>query len=246
LNKVIITYMDCKGSKEKVEVNGDFEIGREKTEEGPKLTFSLSTGEVYHVTDCPLTISRLVKVGSKECASCHARIFWEGDRLFIQDMGSTNGTTMDGQPLRGWEKKKRSDNVEIDKTSNIKLGEFELIIEPIIPKEEPSPILKQLGLDPVLAGAKQNGSSPIIINIQKLEAGSYKNIGSIDVTANRSNVGIDADNDDDDEPNGRRNHRDVDVVASRNRRSPDRDEQDEPDRRRRKSRKKYYEDLLEQ
>ncbi|MFW3146982.1 MAG: FHA domain-containing protein [Thermoplasmatota archaeon] len=216
MNKVVITYTDRSGCKEKVEVPGDFQVGRDKTVEGPMVTFALDGGTLHHLTACPRTISRLVLGTGKECESCHARFFWENNRFFVQDMGSTNGTMINGKTLPGWDKKQKSDPVEITSTSEIRLGEFDLTIEPIVPKPQASPIIKQLGLEPVLSQAQTNGGGPIIINIQNLDAGHHKNIGSIDVVANRSRVDIDGDDDEEMErPPARRERQDVDVVATR-------------------------------
>ena len=68
----------------------------------------------------------------------HARIFWEGDSLYIQDMGSKNGTyIMAGTnrvPLTGWQPKKRrdifpSEKVPIKKSHDILLGSLKFYVE---------------------------------------------------------------------------------------------------------------------
>ncbi len=195
MNKVVITYTDPEGEKRKVEVVGDFKVGRQKTERGPMIVFLLEKGETQCLTNCPRTISRLQEDVGRECRSCHARFYWEEERFYVQDMGSTNGTMYNGKFLSGWEKKRESDPVEISTSSEIRLGDFDMVVDPIIERSEPNPIIKQLGLDPVLGQSSGNGSGPIIINIQNLDAGTHKNIGSIDVVANRSKVDIDGDDD---------------------------------------------------
>lgn len=204
MNKVVISYKDQSGEEVKLEVGGNFQVGRHKTPQGPMIAFLMEDGQTHCLTTCPRTISRLQKGEGLECRSCHARLFWDGERVFIQDMGSMNGTTMNGKYLSGWEKKVRSDPVEIATSSDIKFGEFQLSIEPVIDRPQANPIIKQLGLDPVLGKAQGNGSSPIIINIQNLDAGTHKNIGSIDIVANRSKVDIDGDD-----------NSEVDVIATR-------------------------------
>ena len=68
----------------------------------------------------------------------HARIFWEGDQLFIQDMGSKNGTFIlsEGQkiPLRGWQPKDKhdifpSEKVPIKRSYDIMLGSLKFFVE---------------------------------------------------------------------------------------------------------------------
>jgi len=142
--------------EEDVRVWGDFSIGRVKTSEGPKLAvWQEEIKKVSHLVECPHTISRLQAVDDIECVSCHARFFWKDDKLYIQDMGSTNGTKINDKTVQGWEKKRKSDIVEISTLSDVELGDFHIRVEPHpIP-----PILKQLGLDSV------DLSSPIIPNI---------------------------------------------------------------------------------
>jgi len=73
----------------------------------------------------------------------HAKIFWEKDRLYIQDMGSSNGTYLlinkKEVLLRGWrpaiskEGPTPSEMVRINKTQRVLLGtmEFTVELEPI-------------------------------------------------------------------------------------------------------------------
>jgi len=69
----------------------------------------------------------------------HARIFWENDKIYIQDLGSTNGTYLliDRKeiPLKGWnpggaeKEPTSSEKVQINKTQRVRLGEMEFLIE---------------------------------------------------------------------------------------------------------------------
>lgn len=68
----------------------------------------------------------------------HARIFWQGEQLYIQDMGSKNGTYLmnEGQkiPLRGWKPKKGhdihpSEPVQIKKSYDFLLGSLKFRVE---------------------------------------------------------------------------------------------------------------------
>ena len=46
-------------------------------------------------------------------SSAHARIFSRGDFMWIEDMGSTNGTYLNGRTLRSAERLKMADIVRI-------------------------------------------------------------------------------------------------------------------------------------
>ncbi|MDP6155881.1 MAG: FHA domain-containing protein [Candidatus Thermoplasmatota archaeon] len=79
----------------------------------------------------------------------HARIFWEGDQLFIQDMGSKNGTYLlaggNQIPLKGWQPKKKrdifpSEKVPLKKSHDIMLGSLKFRVEI---KEKSQSILQQ-------------------------------------------------------------------------------------------------------
>lgn len=49
-------------------------------------------------------------------SSAHARIFPRGQYMYIEDMGSTNGTFLNGQQLRGPEQLRASDSIRIGDT----------------------------------------------------------------------------------------------------------------------------------
>jgi pSer/pThr/pTyr-binding forkhead associated (FHA) protein len=191
LKKVILLFNDCEGTGKKVEIEGDFTVGRMKSPEGYKLTVLYENGETYTISSCPSTVSRMVISDDNTCASCHAIFFWKGDHLFLRDMGSSFGTLVNGSPLPGWDKRKPSDPVEIMPKSEVLLGGLMLIVEPVVEREKVPNIFKQLGLESIVENNTQ--SAPIIINIQNLDAGYHKNIGNIDVVANRSQVDIDKD-----------------------------------------------------
>ena len=50
--------------------------------------------------------------------------------MYVQDMGSSNGTFLNGNKLTGWEKKKQSEPVAIGSKSRIMVGKFEFEIQP--------------------------------------------------------------------------------------------------------------------
>jgi len=60
----------------------------------------------------------------------HARIYWDDGKLYLQDIGSLNGTWISGCTLPGWykekEKRKRptSDPVEIDRSTTVFFGPY--------------------------------------------------------------------------------------------------------------------------
>jgi pSer/pThr/pTyr-binding forkhead associated (FHA) protein len=49
-------------------------------------------------------------------SSAHARIFPRGQFMYIEDMGSTNGTYLNGRRLRAAERLKPGDTVRIGET----------------------------------------------------------------------------------------------------------------------------------
>ena len=68
----------------------------------------------------------------------HARIFWENDKVYIQDLGSSNGTyrLIDKKevPLKGWSSGRHmrpqpSEKVPINRTQRVLLGSMEFTVE---------------------------------------------------------------------------------------------------------------------
>ena len=57
-----------------------------------------------------------IKVDDPFASSAHARIFPRGQFMYIEDMGSTNGTYLNGRQLRQPERLKVSDSVRIGDT----------------------------------------------------------------------------------------------------------------------------------
>jgi hypothetical protein len=57
-----------------------------------------------------------VKVEDQYASSNHARIYARGDYMYIEDMGSTNGTYLNGRQLTSSERLKPSDVVRIGDT----------------------------------------------------------------------------------------------------------------------------------
>ena len=54
-----------------------------------------------------------IRVDDPFASSAHARIFSRGDFMWIEDMGSTNGTYLNGRTLRSAERLKMADIVRI-------------------------------------------------------------------------------------------------------------------------------------
>ena len=57
-----------------------------------------------------------IKVEDQFASSNHARIYERGDAMYIEDMGSTNGTYLNGRELRTSERLKPSDVIRIGDT----------------------------------------------------------------------------------------------------------------------------------
>jgi FHA domain len=54
-----------------------------------------------------------IRVDDPFASSAHARIFSRGDFMYVEDMGSTNGTYLNGRQLRNAERLKMSDVIRI-------------------------------------------------------------------------------------------------------------------------------------
>ena len=57
-----------------------------------------------------------VRIDDPYASSAHARIFPRGEYMYIEDMGSTNGTFLNGRPLRQPEQLKVADRIRIGDT----------------------------------------------------------------------------------------------------------------------------------
>jgi len=57
-----------------------------------------------------------IRVDDPFASSAHARIFARGDFMHVEDMGSTNGTYLNGRQLRGAERLKVADVIRIGDT----------------------------------------------------------------------------------------------------------------------------------
>ena len=87
----------------------------------------LDAGTSFSLGSAPLTIGRslenAIALATDEYASArHARIEPHRDGVWIVDLGSTNGTYVNGQPVSGRERLEEGDLVRV--------GETELRIEP--------------------------------------------------------------------------------------------------------------------
>ncbi len=74
----------------------------------PGSTFDLSGGVTMGRSD-----SAEIRVDDAFASSAHARVFPRGDFMWVEDMGSTNGTYLNGRTLRSAERLKMADVVRI-------------------------------------------------------------------------------------------------------------------------------------
>jgi pSer/pThr/pTyr-binding forkhead associated (FHA) protein len=54
-----------------------------------------------------------IRIDDPFASSAHARIFSRGDFMYVEDMGSTNGTYLNGRQLRTAERLKMADVIRI-------------------------------------------------------------------------------------------------------------------------------------
>src|SRR5215216_5664044 len=81
-------------------------MGRE-----PGTTYDLSEGATMGRAD-----GSEIPIDDPFASSVHARIFARGQFMYIEDMGSTNGTYLNGRRLRSAERLKIGDTVRIGET----------------------------------------------------------------------------------------------------------------------------------
>src|SRR5829696_3891615 len=71
---------------------------------GPGTRFDVGNGATMGRSD-----SAEIRVDDPFASSAHARIFGHGDFMYVEDMGSTNGTYLNGRQLRTAERLKVGD-----------------------------------------------------------------------------------------------------------------------------------------
>jgi hypothetical protein len=74
----------------------------------PGTTFELNGGATMGRSD-----NAEIRVDDPFASSAHARIFPRGDFMYVEDMGSTNGTYLNGRQLRTAERLKVADVIRI-------------------------------------------------------------------------------------------------------------------------------------
>lgn len=74
----------------------------------PGTTFDLRDGATMGRSD-----NAEIRVDDPFASSAHARVFARGDFMLVEDMGSTNGTFLNGRQLRGAERLKVADVIRI-------------------------------------------------------------------------------------------------------------------------------------
>jgi pSer/pThr/pTyr-binding forkhead associated (FHA) protein len=74
----------------------------------PGTTFEVNGGATMGRSD-----NAEIRVDDPFASSAHARIFPRGDFMYVEDMGSTNGTYLNGRQLRTAERLKVADVIRI-------------------------------------------------------------------------------------------------------------------------------------
>lgn len=105
-----------------------------------QLTISDEEGKRLSVLLTPpvLTIGRGEKNGLRLCernvSRRHARLLRDGDRLLIEDLGSANGTRVNGQVLAAGQL------ASIGGGDRVHIGDFELLLSRLLPTPPVSPV----------------------------------------------------------------------------------------------------------
>ena len=112
----------------------------------PKLVISLpDAGEVIHeLTDPAVTVGRTddnsLQIEDASVSTHHARLEALGNGYLLTDLGSTNGTYLNGEPLEEPRKLKAGDRVRFGKVDAI----YEVPGEPsaqLLPQEDAAPVV---------------------------------------------------------------------------------------------------------
>jgi FHA domain len=77
----------------------------------PGTTFDVGSGATLGRSD-----GAEINVNDPFASSAHARIFQRGDFMYVEDMGSTNGTYLNGRQIRTAERLKVADTIRIGDT----------------------------------------------------------------------------------------------------------------------------------
>jgi FHA domain len=77
----------------------------------PGTTFDVGNGATLGRSD-----GAEINVNDPFASSAHARIFQRGDFMYVEDMGSTNGTYLNGRQIRTAERLKVADTIRIGDT----------------------------------------------------------------------------------------------------------------------------------
>ena len=77
----------------------------------PGTTFDIADGATMGRSD-----NAEIPIDDPYASSAHARIYARGDFMQLEDMGSTNGTYLNGRPVRGAERLKEADSIRIGDT----------------------------------------------------------------------------------------------------------------------------------
>ena len=87
----------------------------------PGTTFDISEGATLGRSD-----GAEIPVDDPFASSAHARIYPRGDFMHVEDMGSTNGTYLNGERLRG--------EAELSDLDEIRIGDTEFRFELEVPE----------------------------------------------------------------------------------------------------------------
>ena len=74
----------------------------------PGTSFEVGDGVTFGRSD-----GAEIRVHDQFASSAHARIYDRGGYMYIEDMGSTNGTYLNGRPLRSAERLQMADTIRI-------------------------------------------------------------------------------------------------------------------------------------
>jgi pSer/pThr/pTyr-binding forkhead associated (FHA) protein len=77
----------------------------------PGTTFDVRHGATLGRSD-----SAEIRIDDPFASSAHARVFSRGEFMFVEDMGSTNGTYLNGRQLKTAERLKMADVIRIGDT----------------------------------------------------------------------------------------------------------------------------------
>jgi len=119
-----IVFTSNDGVATKIKIESCLGVGRNRTIRPYINVVAWAGGEKTspRPSDRDPRIEKKTGVMDKSVSGNHAEFFWKNGKLWVKDIGSKNGTWLDGCSLPGWKKSNPSEAVEIKGAATLILG----------------------------------------------------------------------------------------------------------------------------